>query len=109
AQDFSIADLARDVVRLLRSLGAERAHILGLSLGGMVAQQFALDYPLAAASLVLADTMCGASPEFAGIARQALQFIEQNSMAVVAQARITNAFSDAVDPVMRGYLIDRVA
>ena len=30
-------------------------------------------------------------------------------MAAVAQARITNAFSDAVDPVLRGYLIDRVA
>lgn len=108
-QDFTVADMARDVVRLLRSLGVERAHILGLSLGGMVAQQIALDAPLVVASLVLADTLCGVPPEFADVTREALQFIIRNSMATVAQTRITNAFSDAVDPVMRGFLIDRIA
>lgn len=108
-QEFTVADMARDVVRLLRSLGVERAHLVGLSLGGMVVQQFALDYPLAVASLVLADTLCGTPSEFASAMRDALRFIEENSMSTVAQARITNAFSDAVNPVMRGHLIDRVA
>ena len=109
AAPFGMADMAADVVRLLRALGVERAHLVGLSLGGMVAQQFALDYPLATASLVLADTLCGAPAGFESVMRDALRFIEENSMAAVAQARITNAFSDAADPVMRGYLIDRVA
>jgi 3-oxoadipate enol-lactonase len=107
--DFGIADMAADVVRLLRAIGVERAHLVGLSLGGMVAQQFALHYPLATASLVLADTLCGAPAGFESVMRDAFRFIEENSMAAVAQARITNAFSDAVDAVMRGYLIDRVA
>jgi 3-oxoadipate enol-lactonase len=106
---FGIVDMARDVVRLLRGLGVERAHLVGCSLGGMVVQQVALDYPLAAASLVLVDTLCGAPPGFEDMMRTALQFIEDNSMAAVAKARITNAFSDAVDPVLRDYLIDRVA
>ena len=108
-QDFTVADLARDVARLLRCLGAERAHIVGLSLGGMVAQQIALDHPLVVASLVLADTLCGTPAEFADVSRDALQFIIRNSMATVAQTRITNAFSDGVDPVMRGFFIDRIA
>ena len=108
-RDFSVADMARDVVRLLRALGVERAHLVGLSLGGMVVQQFALDYPLATASLVLADTLCGTPAGFDGVMRDALRFIEENSMAAVAQARITNAFSDAVDPAIRDYMIDRVA
>jgi len=108
-RDFSIVDLARDVVRLLRGLGVERAHIVGLSLGGVVAQQFALDYPLAVASLVLADTFCGTPPEYGDMVQAALQFIEDNDMPAVAKARITNAFSDGVDPVMRDYFIDRVA
>jgi 3-oxoadipate enol-lactonase len=107
--DFSIADMARDLVRLLRALGVERAHVVGLSLGGLVAQQLALDYPRAVAALVLADTLCGVPPGFESMVRDAVQFIEDNSMRAVAQARITNAFSDAVDPAMRGYLIDRVA
>ena len=108
-RDFRIADMALDVVRLLRALGVERAHLVGLSLGGMVVQQFALDYPLATASLVLADTLCGTPTEFESVVRDAMRYIEDNGMAAVAQTRITNAFSDAVDPVMRDYMIDRVA
>src|SRR5262249_52406684 len=108
-EDFGIADIASDVIRLLRGLGVERAHLVGCSLGGMVVQQCALDFPLAVASLVLVDTVCGVPPEFEGMMRDALRFIEENDMATVARTRITNAFSDAVDPVMRDYLIDRVA
>lgn len=108
-RDFGIAEMAQDVVRLLRSLGVERAHMVGLSLGGVVAQQFALDYPLAVASLVLADTFCATPPEYTDAVRAALQFVEDNDMPAVAKARITNAFSDAVNPAMRDYFIDRVA
>ncbi|MFN8643181.1 MAG: alpha/beta fold hydrolase [Candidatus Binatia bacterium] len=42
-------------------------------------------------------------------ARDALAFIEGQAMRVVAETRITTAFSDAVDPVMRGHLIEQVA
>lgn len=106
--DWSIADMALDVVRLLRNLGAERSHVVGLSLGGMVALQFALDYPYATTSLVLADTM-GGPGRFEKEWRAAVQFIEENPMGAIARKRITDAFSESVDPVMRDYFIDRVA
>ena len=106
---WTVADMARDVVRLLRYLGAERAHLVGLSMGGMVAQQFALDYPYATASLVLADTICGVPADGKATAVEALRFIESHSMAEVAKTRISTAFTDAVDPVMRGHLIEAVA
>lgn len=107
--EWSIADMALDVVRLLRHLGAERAHLVGLSMGGMVAQQFAVDYPYACASLVLASTVCGVPRDAQDSARESLRFIETHSMAEVAQARITAAFTDAVDPVMRLHLVESVA
>ena len=107
--EWTIADMARDIVRLLRHLGAERAHLVGLSLGGMIAQQLALDYPAATASLVLADTVCGVPPGAEAIAGEALRFIETHSMAEVAKTRITTAFTDAVDPVMRLHMIEAVA
>jgi pimeloyl-ACP methyl ester carboxylesterase len=109
AGEWSIADMAHDVVRLLRHLGAERVHLLGLSMGGMVAQQFALDYPYATASLLLASTVPGTPADAEDVKKEALQFIESHSMDEVAKARITAAFSDAVDPVMRLHLIETVA
>lgn len=55
AGPYTLADFARDTRELMRSLGIDQAHIVGHSLGGTIAQQFALDYPDAALSLVLAD------------------------------------------------------
>lgn len=109
AAEFGVAEMAADVVRLLRVLGVESAHVVGLSLGGMVALQLALDHPMAVSGLVLADTMPGLPPELAPMGREALSFIESNSMRTIAQARITNAFSPAIDPDVRDYFIDQVA
>jgi pimeloyl-ACP methyl ester carboxylesterase len=107
--DYTIADMSRDLVRLLRVLGIEKVHVVGLSLGGVVAQQFALDYPYATASALLAGTFCGIPEEMRGLVAESLRFIEGNSMAVVAATRITAAFSDKVNPILRDYVIDRIA
>jgi pimeloyl-ACP methyl ester carboxylesterase len=107
--EWTVADMARDVVRLLRTLGAEKANLVGLSLGGMVAQQVALDYPYATASLVLADTIAGPRPGEAQRLREALAFIEGHSMREIAETRLTTAFSDAVDPLLRRHFIEQVA
>jgi pimeloyl-ACP methyl ester carboxylesterase len=57
---YTIADMADDVAGLLDGLDIRRAHILGLSMGGMIAQQFALRHPARTDRLVLAG--CGAAP-----------------------------------------------
>jgi pimeloyl-ACP methyl ester carboxylesterase len=45
AAPYRLADLAGDTVGLLDALGIDRAHLVGASLGGMVAQQTAIDHP----------------------------------------------------------------
>ena len=42
---YSIADLAADTAGLLDALGLRQVHLIGASMGGMVAQQFVIDYP----------------------------------------------------------------
>lgn len=42
---YDLSDMALDVVGLLDGLGLERAHVVGASLGGMVAQHLAIEHP----------------------------------------------------------------
>jgi len=53
---YSIELFADDVTALLTYLGVAQAHVLGVSMGGLVAQQLALDSPQAVKSLLLVNT-----------------------------------------------------
>ncbi len=54
--DYSIRLFADDTVGLIESLGMKKAHILGLSMGGYIAQELAINYPHIVKSLILACT-----------------------------------------------------
>jgi pimeloyl-ACP methyl ester carboxylesterase len=56
---FTTADMAGDVVALLDGLEIERAHVVGISMGGMIAQELALAHPERIRSLTVGATYCG--------------------------------------------------
>ncbi len=56
---FSVADMAQDVAAVLDSSQIARVHVLGTSLGGMVAQELAIEQPPRVDRLVLACTTPG--------------------------------------------------
>ena len=89
----TLADFATDAHALLGALEIGPAHVIGLSLGGMVAQVLALEYPNDVRSLVLSNTLCTLPAE----ARQAMcargEAAEQNGMAAVIEPTVERWFT----------------
>jgi len=59
AGGYGLDELTSDVLALLDSLGVERVHVVGVSMGGFIAQKLALDHPDRVERLVLCATTCG--------------------------------------------------
>ena len=55
-EPYSIKGFSEDFHEFMKQLKISKAHILGLSMGGAIAQQFALDHPEMIQSLVLVST-----------------------------------------------------
>lgn len=63
-EPYSIAGMADDLAALLDHLQVNSAHVLGWSMGGLIAQQFALTRPLRIRKLILVSTTCQADGFF---------------------------------------------
>lgn len=59
AGPFTIADMAADTVGLMDALGIDSSHVFGVSMGGLIAQILALDYPGRVKKIALGCTTHG--------------------------------------------------
>src|SRR5438105_7736049 len=58
-ESYTIKDLAEDTIAVMRALEIQHAHIIGISMGGFIALELALNYPQMLDKLVLVVTSAG--------------------------------------------------
>ena len=112
AGPYQIPVFAADLAGLLQALGIFSAHIAGVSLGGCVAFQFAIDYPSMVRSLNLVNT----GPALGGTPQQAEQeiarrvgIVQQLGMRAMGQALSPNLFPKPKQAALRETFVERWA
>jgi len=93
---YSISMMADDLAGLLDLLKISKAHVLGISMGGFIAQDFALRYPQKVDRLVLVSTSAG-GPDHVPMAPEVLQqmFATDGAPRQVSRKKLALAYSEA--------------
>ena len=105
----SIPELAGDAVRLLDALGVDSAHVYGLSMGGMIAQEMAIRFPDRVRGLVLGATSHGGPRAILPSPRVAAALTSRSAPAkvraeLVGRALFTEPFRTEHPELVRQYL-----
>ena len=75
---YTTRQMARDALAVLDALGVEAAHVLGVSIGGLIAQEFAIDFPSRVRRLILACAYAGGARDVQPESRVAEPVFQRN-------------------------------
>lgn len=89
----TVADLADSCAAAMKELGIERAHVLGVSLGGMMAQELAISHPELVASLVLAVTAAKSNDSVKRAIGRWLHYAEKGDFAAFGRDMMESMYS----------------
>lgn len=93
--EYTLDQMADDVHGLFGTLGITRTHWMGLSMGGMIGQAFALKYPGVFASMILADTTSRQPPNGAALWGERIQIAKTKGTGALVEGTLARWFTDA--------------
>jgi 3-oxoadipate enol-lactonase len=91
---YSLRVLAEDVRALLDRLGIAKAHWVGLSMGGMIGQAFALEHPDRLGWLVIANSTSAYGPDGWTNWQNRIKLVEEGGLAAIREMVAQRYFSE---------------
>jgi 3-oxoadipate enol-lactonase len=91
---YTLELLADDLHGLLQALGVHATHFVGLSMGGMIGQTYALKYPGVFRSLALCDTTSRYPAEAAGLWAERIKTVEARGMEPLVESTLARWFTE---------------
>ena len=95
AEGMTTRDMAADQAKAMELLGIGRADILGVSMGGMIAQWLAIDHPERVGMLILTVTSPGPNPILQESVREWMTLAEQGDHAGFTDSNLRRIYSPA--------------
>lgn len=91
---YTLELLADDLHGLLQALGVRSTHFVGLSMGGMIGQTYALKYPGMFTSLALCDTTSRYPAGAAGVWTERIRTVETQGMEPLVESTLARWFTE---------------
>lgn len=94
AGPYTLEQLADDVAGLFKHLGIEHSHWMGISMGGMIGQTFALAHPGVFQSLILADSTSRRPPQAATMWGDRIRLAQSEGMQALVGSTLSRWFTE---------------
>ena len=104
---YTLELLGEDAVALLDALGIDQVYWVGLSMGGMIGQSIALNYPKRLKSLALCDTMAVIAPEAQPLWQERIDAVREKGVASQLEPTLERWFTSTflnLNPYMLGVI-----
>jgi len=95
SEGYTTRDMARDQKMAMDALGIERADVFGVSMGGMIAQWLAIDYPEKVGKLVLVVTSARPNPILTESVTEWIAQAKQGDHTALMDSNVYRIYSDA--------------
>jgi 3-oxoadipate enol-lactonase len=87
--------MSAELYQTLQALNLSQVNVVGLSLGGMVAQMLAVVHPSSVCSLTLCDTICEVGPPQIQVLEERARAVEEGGMSAIVKSTLERWFSSA--------------